>query len=243
MPKTILYLSLCSLWAISPAGANAAGFECQQSSFSEKLNELSLGRISQSGKVFFLAGPSKQKASCPSSDKMCETKSYLVNNDEVLVAPAPGDYLCAAYKPAKGDETIGWLPRGAVTLITDPPRSPGEWVGAWRADAETRIKISSRGADKLEVSGDATYGASDPERVRRGAVNMGNLSGVYVPKNGMIGVGENYDGSQPPREGSDFGCEARLRLLGRYLVAEDNMQCGGMNVRFNGIYVRRNGGK
>lgn len=33
-------------------------------------------------------------------------------------------------------------------------------------------------------------------------------------------------------------CLAPLHLLGPYLAVEDNGNCGGMNVRFTGIYVK-----
>jgi hypothetical protein len=34
-------------------------------------------------------------------------------------------------------------------------------------------------------------------------------------------------------------CRATLRLVGDYLVVSDNSDCGGMNVRFDGVYRRR----
>ncbi|MCA1633634.1 MAG: hypothetical protein LC802_07935 [Acidobacteria bacterium] len=34
-------------------------------------------------------------------------------------------------------------------------------------------------------------------------------------------------------------CRVTLRLVGDYLVASDNSECGGMNVRFDGVYRRK----
>ena len=35
------------------------------------------------------------------------------------------------------------------------------------------------------------------------------------------------------------GCEVTLTFLGTRLVAHDNDECGGMNVRFDGVYQKR----
>jgi hypothetical protein len=75
--------------------------------------------------------------------------------------------------------------------------------------------------------------------VRRGAVNIGELEGKARPRDATLALGQGYDGVKPPGERQDLvECAARLRLFGRYLVVEDNMQCGGANVSFTGVYVR-----
>lgn len=54
----------------------------------------------------------------------------------------------------------------------------------------------------------------------------------------ILAIDEGYaDVAIPLATGAD-ACQARLRLYGRYLVAEDNRQCGGMNVSFFGTYIR-----
>ncbi len=35
------------------------------------------------------------------------------------------------------------------------------------------------------------------------------------------------------------GCEVTLTFVGTLLVAHDNGECGGMNVRFDGVYQKR----
>jgi hypothetical protein len=236
----MLRSAVCAiLILIGPVPLSAAeSSDCDSGNFIEKMSEAKLARVSIDGKAAFLANPSAKRPSCPSADKSCETKSYVVRGDELLVLPPAGDYVCATYKSPSGKETAGWLPKGSVATIDAPATDIDRWAGLWRAHEEAKIKLAPKPGGRLEVSGDATYGALDPGRVRRGAVNIGELTGVYAPKNGILGVGENYDGSGPPRDGADNGCEARLRLLGRYLIADDNLQCGGMNVSFKGIYVR-----
>lgn len=142
------------------------------------------------------------------------------------------------YKSARFLETEGWLPRSALRI--EPPAQPdlSAWVGQWRRDKEAAIELKPKGPNGLQVTGSATYGALDPQRVRRGAVNMGTLEGVSTPRGNILPVGEKYDGVRSPDEGQNFACKARLRLLGPYLAVEDNGNCGGMNVRFTGIYMR-----
>jgi len=55
-----------------------------------------------------------------------------------------------------------------------------------------------------------------------------------------LAIGYDPDRSTFPRPSAEApdGCAARLSLYGRYLMAEDNGVCGGLNVNFTGLYVR-----
>jgi len=33
-------------------------------------------------------------------------------------------------------------------------------------------------------------------------------------------------------------CQVTLKLVGDFLIASDNSECGGVNVRFNGVYQK-----
>jgi hypothetical protein len=107
----------------------------------------------------------------------------------------------------------------------------------WRTEA--KIVLKTRG-DIVKVSVNATYGAEDPERVKRGAVNSGELDGEAKPRGNTLAIGYDPDKSAelPTPEAAKDSCAARLSLYGRYLVVEDNLGCGGMNVSFSGVYVR-----
>ena len=99
--------------------------------------------------------------------------------------------------------------------------------------------IESR-EDEVKVSGTATWGSSDPQRVKRGAVNTGELSGSGKPRGQVLAIGydPNRSGFPPPEDAASNICAARLEFFGRYLVVEDNGRCGGLNVSFIGLYVR-----
>jgi hypothetical protein len=94
--------------------------------------------------------------------------------------------------------------------------------------------------DQVKIAGTATYGASDPARVKRGAVNEGELDDSGKPRGQTLAIGydpERY-GFPPPDDAAPDGCAAQLQLYGRYLMVRDNNKCGGMNVSFTGLYVR-----
>ena len=107
------------------------------------------------------------------------------------------------------------------------------------ATSEAEIVLKSSG-DELTVSGSATWGGSDPQRVKRGAVNTGELEGTFRPRNDVLAIGYDPDRSRfpPPEDAAPDICAAKLELYDRYLLVEDNGRCGGVNVSFGGLYVR-----
>ncbi len=172
---------------------------------------------------------------------VCRLKAFVVAGDEVLIDLADGPFLCATFKSAGGMETRGLLPRQAVQLSPPETATTAKWDGKWRRDREAEIVLKSKG-DVVSVSGNATWGGGDPARVKRGAVNTGELDGEGKPRGQILAIG--YDpvrSDLPAPDAATDGCAARLSLYGRYLVVADNGGCGGMNVTFSGLYVRAGG--
>ena len=94
------------------------------------------------------------------------------------------------------------------------------------------IRIHRGTGARIVVTGDATFGSNDPARVRRGAVNVGEVAATVAVEAGTVAfaIGEDgatraFDTKGP--EGADL-CRVRLWRLGGYLIAADNMMCGGM---------------
>lgn len=193
-------------------------------------------------RVHFIENRSKQKPNCPAESEACKRKGFVVPGDQVLALANPAPMPCVSYiapgaRRVKGvfSETSGYLPASALKELPAAPRLE-DWAGTWSRNAEAEITLTTAGG-KIKVAGQATYGALDPGRVKRGGVNMGELEGEATPKGNMLPLGPGYDGTRP--FGDDRSeCRAKLRLFGRYLVVEDNGACGGMNVSFSGIYVR-----
>lgn len=200
---------------------------------------------SEAPRVNFIESRSDKKPQCPSNAEACKRRGFLTPGDEVIAGPNHNGFTCVTYispdaKRVKGkfQETSGFIPSADLTEL--PARIPTfqAWQGKWTRNEEGEIDIKGKPDGRLIVAGEATFGANDPGRVARGAVNMGQLEGEAAPKGNVLALGDGYaDGSKPfPKDPTD--CQARLRLFGRYLVVEDNMQCGGMNVSFIGVYVK-----
>jgi hypothetical protein len=213
-------------------------------SFGEE-SALRLMRVeSAAPRVHFIENRAKDKPACPAETEACKRKGFVVPGDVVLTSAKPAPIPCVSYiapgaKRVKGvfGETNGYLPGSALREVTATVPKREEWLGQWSRSAEGEISIAPGEGGKLKVKGEATFGALDSGRVKRGAVNMGELEGEAAPRGNMIALGEGYDGTKP--FGDDRSeCRAKLRLFGRYLVVEDNGGCGGMNVSFTGIYVQ-----
>ena len=150
-----------------------------------------------------------------------------------------GPFVCAIFKSQTGTETRGWLPRAALELAAPEAAPAPKWAGKWRRDRGAEIVLKSDG-DEVKVSGTAIWGASDPERVKRGAVHEGELDDSGKPRGQVLAIGYDPDrsGFPPARDAASDGCAAQLQLFDRYLMVKDNGKCGGANVSFTGHYVR-----
>jgi hypothetical protein len=199
-----------------------------------------------SARVNFVNGPrsfsgtpaeNDKRKSCPSVSAVCRDKSYVVPGNFVLTREDARGFVCATYVSPRGNATSGWLPTSSLEPLA-PPSEPklADWTGAWkRTEADISIKAKD---GKLSAEGSATWGGSDPYRVKNGGVHDGGFDGVAVPRGNVLAIGEGYDGVESPKETPKYDCHVRLRLYGRYLVVEDNKSCGGANVSFTGVYSR-----
>jgi hypothetical protein len=194
--------------------------------------------VGSSVRVYFVLGQS-DKPTCPSTAPKCRAKAYVVPGDEVLVgSSSTNGFQCATYQSPAGVETSGFLPTAAIALSPHVEVQPVGWVGTWRRDTSASIKLTpAKDGQAIKVDGHATWGSGDPQRVKQGSVHEGNLDETAVPHGNLIALGEGYDGSSSP-DPDKSDCLARLRLFGRYLVVEDNHNCGGVNVSFDGVYTR-----
>ena len=155
----------------------------------------------------------------------CRRTTYVIGADVVLVGQIRGKMIRAAYTNGKR-MTLDWLPRAALVAIPTPTATLAAWRGHWRRDDEASVDVglgAKRGTVKFD--GEALYGSHDPDRVKRGAVNLGAFGGESAPVNGRVDLAADDD-----------VCHVKMRLIGPYLAVVDNGQCGGMNVSFSGVY-------
>jgi hypothetical protein len=176
--------------------------------------------------------PAKQRAyfynddesDCPENER-CRAKAYLVSGDQVIVAKTRGKYSCAWYTPAKGYATVGWLKTENLRLpemIHDV--SPKAWIGEYNYGDNSISFTHNKLAGWLNVTGNAFWkGLGDN-------IHIGELDGRVEPNDGMAVYSDGED---------EYDCKAAMRLIGNFLIVNDNMRCGGANVTFSGVYIKK----
>ncbi|WP_294536213.1 hypothetical protein [uncultured Rhodoblastus sp.] len=224
-----LIFSLAAL-AFCVASAQADDRFCGGANFSDGPT-LRIGQIAADAPRVAFVRNGDLDIRCPSVEPGCRDKAFLVARDLVVIGRRLDEFVCADYWTAKSARS-GWLP--AIALAPAKVSvNPADWSGDWtRVEAEIKI-INTGGV--LKAQGSATYGALDPDRVKRGGVNLGEFSGPLVLADGQATFADkDVDPSKP----DSFGCRVRLALAGDSLFVQDNGQCGGANVSFTGLYRR-----
>jgi hypothetical protein len=182
---------------------------------------------SETYRIAHVTGTAKQKAyfynddrdDCPGG-KGCASKSYVIAGDELIVSRNYGNWACSWYAPVKGAPTVGWIATDRLEFAAaDGPAA--SWTGRWKYyDDSIDITRGARGA--LIVKGKAFWhGLGDN-------IHFGDLDHKATPAGNVLKLGED--------EREEYACKATLRRVGRYLIASDNMNCGGVNVTFTGVY-------
>ncbi len=135
-----------------------------------------------------------------------------------------GAWVCGYYSaPDIGGGPV-WVRADDVQLVpidNNPPLSA--WSGIWRSGT-IRVVISDAGDGRLAVKGTAYWQGQGDNR------HYGSVAGTAAPDRNHLRI------ESPP--GETGGCVVDLTLYGPYILANDNDRCGGMNVRFWGIWRR-----
>jgi hypothetical protein len=155
---------------------------------------------------------------CPLYEVKCETKRYLVTGDQLLVSRTYGQWVCGWYQPRKGGETVGWL-RADKLLVSEPPARPAlaNWVGLWKYAGKSLDIRRDGKPGLLKVKGHAVWEGVGAN------VRVGGVEAAARPEGNELVLVEEE-------------CRVSLKLVGDYLVAKDNSECGGVNVRLNGVF-------
>lgn len=145
----------------------------------------------------------------------------------VSLGPVRNDWACVTGE----GPTAGWIPAANLAPAPTAPSVPvSEWLGWWRHRQEVkgvkndRLLITRKpGSDVLHISGRAYwYGAKDD-------VHFGSIQADAAP------IGRYLHAIEPP----SAACVVDLKIdpAAHTLQANDNMGCGGMNVRFSGVWI------
>lgn len=146
----------------------------------------------------------------------------LKPGDTVVISRSEADWTCG-YLTARKGGAPGWVRSQDISAIAADPNPPlTAWIATW-VQAENRITIErSKTAGKVSLDGEAYWRGS------RDNVHEGSIEGEATPRGNRL----HYE------EGSSESCTVDLALIGEYLLSNDNNKCGGMNVRFWGIWRR-----
>ncbi|HQU84210.1 MAG TPA: hypothetical protein PKY59_13830 [Pyrinomonadaceae bacterium] len=170
-------------------------------------------------KIYFYGDESEN---CPNSEK-CRQKSYVIPGDKVIISRKYGNYFCAWFQPKKGYETVGWISAEKLGYpMVMHLEKKRDLTGTWTFyDNEIRIEKGAK-PNTFKVSGEAFWkGLGDN-------IHTGELDheGVIVGEDLKLGENDN----------DEYDCKVTLKLVGKYLIVSDNMNCGGANVTFSGVY-------
>ncbi|MCW6511367.1 hypothetical protein [Lichenifustis flavocetrariae] len=195
---------------------------------------ITLARIRSADRTFFVKGASDRKG-CPDATQACRAKGYLVAGDRVIASASRGGFTCVDYISAAGADRAGWLPDSSLAREAPVPVTREDWLGTW-VQTESKIAIKPSQFGRLGLQGEATFGALDPDRVKRGAVNMGEFQAEVAPEGANLAFDMGDKTTLPVTQGDETDCKLWMRRLGPFLLVEDNSQCGGLNVSFTGAY-------
>lgn len=214
-------LLLAALLPVSAFAADIAGDgTCRNGAFPSEQGQFALARVVGAPRLYLLG----DMDGCPAKgEPVCRQRSYVVNGDTVVTGRDLGRYRCAFF-PNKVGGSAGWVDRS--TLQPLPVRMPTlqDWVGDWK-DGDNGLKIHVQGG-QLHVEGDAYWPSANPTPEERPyGPNMGQVEARATPRGADVEFAEDT-------------CRVRVHLLGEVLIVSDNSECGGMNVRFNGVYRR-----
>ena len=203
------------------AGGNPSNW-CRNGFFTSETKEFRLARVrgARGSRAYFQG----DDEGCPGPAAKCGQKAYVIPGDELIVSRAFGEYVCAWYQPARGGETVGWVAASRLEISeADANPALALWLGTWEFYNDTLRITRGAKAGTLRVEGEAFWHGVNPENV-----HTGEVSGEAAPVAGVLSLG-----------GGDDLCRATFRLVGAYLIVDDNGDCGGANVTFDGVYRKK----
>ncbi|KAF1044253.1 MAG: hypothetical protein GAK35_01848 [Herbaspirillum frisingense] len=222
-----LALIFLTLAFFARAAVAVEPYTCRNGFFPSHAGKIGAGEIvaAVGEQVFFR----DDAGGCPEAQS-CRRKSYVVNKDKLLLAQTDGGWVCAWFTGRRG-ETVGWLPADKVKPAAASDAVPGaqDWIGKWvgvMGGEEIRIRADGKGG--LIAQGAAEWHggrAADGFEV----VHTGEFDEAAIPRGNLLQVGD---------EKEEYACVVRMQRVGDSLVATDNTYCGGVNVRFDDVYVR-----
>ncbi|MBK9153789.1 MAG: hypothetical protein IPM25_06170 [Chloracidobacterium sp.] len=225
MKSSLILVLLLLAHAIAVSAQIAGNPEnwCREGFFTRDSTEFKIGIIKKAGnsRAYF---HNDDGEGCPGAAS-CKSKAYIINNDKVVVNREYGRFSCVWFSPVRGRPTIGWIETADLVWVKTPLTAGlSPWLGKW-GYAENSISFTNNKLPGfLNVTGSAFWkGVGDN-------IHVGELDGRFEAKNGLL----NYSDGD-----SEYDCKASMRLIGDFLIVTDNLNCGGVNVSFSGVYLKK----
>jgi hypothetical protein len=225
---TFVFMSAVALLSFSAQAQTTDDDMCRNGLFPREQKSLLIGKFAGAPqeRLYFYG----DTGGCPGKGADCRTKAYVLPGDELLLGKVHGDWTCAWYE-GKAHETVGWVPnRNLVISQPQPDVSAPDWLGTWKVyNYPGYINIARKG-NAYYVRGNTRWiGAELPNGSR--VEHLGDLAGELKIDRNRARLGGQL-------ESADGDCAAEFTRVGRFLVVHDNAQCGGANVRFDGVYTK-----
>ena len=223
MKINILFAIIFTLAFFSPFTANAqlAGNPenwCRNGFFPREKVDFYIGKIKakRHERVYFYG----DERNCPTG-KNCRQKSFLLAGNEVLASRKFGDFSCVWFQPEKGAETVGWIPTNKIEGQSFLTERYKPWLGEWKFYGNSLKITAGEKEGVFYVKGNAFWKGS------RSNIHVGEIeTKATLGEDSILNL-------------KDDDCEIRLDLVVYYLVVSDNLKCGGANVTFSGVYIKK----
>jgi hypothetical protein len=206
------------------AAARADPPMCRNGDFPASNPAPGLAKVVGEGRLYF----QNDIGDCPGAAAACRQRAYVVTGNVVLTGQTVGTYVCAFF-PNHDDGSAGYVEAARLASQPVAPAPPlAAWVGHW-ANGDDTIDLKAKGA-ALSVVGNACWPSCHVSlKEAPGGPNVGDLSGTAAPKGRTVVFTDN----------DPTGCTATLTMVGDVLSVFDNGGCGGQNVTFTGVYMRK----
>ena len=202
---------------------------CRNGLFSEEGHDFAFYRVTADSSHLLMDRYSGDTR-CPNAAVAdCRWREVVRRGDVVLANKTAGRFICAFLH-----NDAGFLPLSDVERSTRQPTKhprPSAWAGRWGTE-DMNISISVRG-NRLHAIGEAYWPGKDYSPPPDGGPSR---------HEGEFEIDAVPSGNSADFVDADDDCAVHAVLFATLLIVSDNSQCGGMNVRFEGVlspYKRR----
>ena len=221
MLALIRRFTVFTLLTMAATAAHAQDNLCRNGLFPTEA-PFALAEIDGTGRAYF----HDDTEDCPwAGGSDCRTRSYLVPGDTVIINRIGEGFACAFY-PGKGGGTAGWISSNRLKLLrVENNPQLGAWIGTWSSEGNPELTLTPA-LGGIHAKGEAFW-PGRPGTTDWPSIHVGEIDGPIR----IVGHIGTY--------GDDNDCKVKFTLLGPFLIAGDNAQCGGANVSFSAVYQRQ----